>query len=62
MFIAQQRAELYGMIDFIANMGGLLGLFTGVSIISFIEIVYFVFRGSKLLRTRPKSDENLSSN
>jgi Amiloride-sensitive sodium channel len=39
--IPVKRTELYGMIDFLANCGGLLGLFFGVSIISFLEIVYF---------------------
>jgi hypothetical protein len=33
---------LYGLTDFIANFGGLLGLFLGVSILSIVEIVYFI--------------------
>ncbi|RZB38942.1 ASC domain containing protein [Asbolus verrucosus] len=33
---------LYGPIDFVANFGGLLGLFTGFSILSLMEIVYFL--------------------
>ncbi|KAK5641663.1 hypothetical protein RI129_010210 [Pyrocoelia pectoralis] len=41
-FITSQRNELYGKTDFFANCGGLLGLFTGFSIISLAEIVYFV--------------------
>ncbi|XP_031352499.1 pickpocket protein 28-like [Photinus pyralis] len=40
-FITSQRNELYGKTDFFANCGGLLGLFTGFSIISLAEIVYF---------------------
>ncbi|XP_055846694.1 pickpocket protein 28-like [Episyrphus balteatus] len=35
------RTELYSITDFIANCGGLLGLFMGVSILSLVELVYF---------------------
>lgn len=40
-FITSKRSELYGPTDFLANCGGLLGLFMGVSILSLAEIVYF---------------------
>lgn len=40
-FFAMKRSELYGMTDFIANCGGLLGLFIGVSLLSFVEVIYF---------------------
>lgn len=40
-FFAMKRSELYGLTDFIANCGGLLGLFMGVSLLSFVEILYF---------------------
>lgn len=40
-FIASKRSELYGQTDFLANAGGLLGLFMGVSILSLVEVVYF---------------------
>ncbi|KAL3273935.1 hypothetical protein HHI36_015359 [Cryptolaemus montrouzieri] len=36
-----ERNELYGPLDFLSNFGGLLGLFTGFSILSFMEILYF---------------------
>ncbi|XP_044759456.1 pickpocket protein 28-like [Coccinella septempunctata] len=36
-----ERNELYGPTDFLSNFGGLLGLFTGFSILSFMEIIYF---------------------
>lgn len=42
IIIGLVRSELHGMIDFLANMGGLSGLFTGVSIISIFEIFYYV--------------------
>ncbi|XP_015838363.2 pickpocket protein 28-like [Tribolium castaneum] len=41
-FIRSQRNELYGPTDFLANFGGLLGLFTGFSILSLLEIIYFL--------------------
>ncbi|XP_055590905.1 pickpocket protein 28-like [Uranotaenia lowii] len=36
-----ERNELYGSTDLIANCGGLLGLFMGVSLLSLMEIMYF---------------------
>ncbi|KAF5270642.1 hypothetical protein FQA39_LY01380 [Lamprigera yunnana] len=41
-FITSERNELYGPTDFLANCGGLLGLFMGFSFLSFIEILYFL--------------------
>ncbi|XP_055840677.1 pickpocket protein 28-like [Episyrphus balteatus] len=41
-FNGLKRSELYSMSDFIANCGGLLGLFMGVSILSLVELVYFL--------------------
>lgn len=40
-FLTSKRSELYGITDFLANIGGLLGLFMGVSTLSFVEIFYF---------------------
>jgi Amiloride-sensitive sodium channel len=40
-FMTSERSELYGATDFLANFGGLLGLFLGVSIISLLEIGYY---------------------
>ena len=37
-----------GPVDFIASLGGLFGLFLGFSIVSFVEIIYWiVVRGSR---------------
>ncbi|KAK9883353.1 hypothetical protein WA026_001528 [Henosepilachna vigintioctopunctata] len=36
-----ERNELYGPTDFLSNFGGLLGLFSGFSILSMMEIIYF---------------------
>lgn len=41
-FITSERNELYGMVDFVANCGGLLGLFIGLSFMSVIEVGYFL--------------------
>ncbi|XP_053679170.1 pickpocket protein 28-like [Anopheles nili] len=40
-FIPIKRSELFGVTDFLANCGGVLGLFMGVSILSIVEIVYY---------------------
>ena len=32
------------IFDQIAAIGGTLGLFTGISIITFVEVIYWVFR------------------
>lgn len=37
-----EKHELYRWVQFIANCGGLLGLFMGFSIVSIIEIVYYI--------------------
>ena len=42
------------LLDFISQIGGLLGLFMGFSVISFVEVFYwFSFR---LFRTRQDQD------
>ncbi|XP_068913463.1 pickpocket protein 28-like [Tenebrio molitor] len=41
-FISSERNELYGPMDFLANFGGILGLFTGFSVLSLMEILYFL--------------------
>ncbi|XP_072944671.1 pickpocket protein 28-like [Epargyreus clarus] len=41
-FITSRRSELYGQTDFLANCGGLLGLFMGFSFLSVAEIIYFL--------------------
>lgn len=47
-FIYSKRSELYSFTDFIANFGGILGLFLGVSLLSIVEVIYFIaFRDVK---------------
>ena len=36
-----QRGELYTFIDFLANIGGLMGLCLGISTMSILEFIYF---------------------
>lgn len=40
-FIPIRRSELFSKTDLIASCGGILGLFMGFSVLSFIEIIYF---------------------
>jgi amiloride-sensitive sodium channel len=40
-FFGLHRSELFGLMDFIGNIGGLLGLFMGISILSFFEMIYY---------------------
>lgn len=41
-FIRHLRSELFGLTDFFATIGGLLGLSMGFSVLSLVEIVYFL--------------------
>lgn len=47
-----------------ADIGGLLGLFLGCSILSIIEIIYFIFKSSILkifLTTKVKNENSLNA-
>jgi hypothetical protein len=60
-FITSRRSELYGRTDFLANCGGLLGLFMGVSLISILEIFYFcTIRLACNLRMRRQKSQKLA--
>lgn len=39
--MTSKRSELYGMTDFLANCGGIMGLCMGISLLSLVELVYF---------------------
>ncbi|CAB3239600.1 unnamed protein product [Arctia plantaginis] len=41
-FVSMHRSELFGLTDFLANIGGLLGLFLGFSFLSLVELFYFL--------------------
>ncbi|XP_037040267.1 pickpocket protein 28 [Bradysia coprophila] len=55
------KEELIGFTEFLSNTGGLLGLFMGFSVVSIIEIIYFVslrpYCASR--RNRNKNDRNI---
>ncbi|OXA47357.1 Pickpocket protein 28 [Folsomia candida] len=53
----KQRKELYGLIDLISNTGGLLGLCMGFSVLSILEIVYFL---TLRLYCQSRSGRNIS--
>ncbi|XP_055382440.1 pickpocket protein 28-like [Condylostylus longicornis] len=58
-FLTSKRSELYGTTDFLANCGGLLGLFMGVSLLSFGELIYFcTIRLAANLKMRKKTNKN----
>ena len=47
-YLEFERSIRMGPVDFIASLGGLFGLFLGFSIVSFVEIIYWiVVRGSR---------------
>ncbi|XP_028152237.2 pickpocket protein 28-like isoform X1 [Diabrotica virgifera virgifera] len=41
-FLSHEKNELYGIFDFISNFGGLLGLFTGFSLLTLAEVIYYL--------------------
>lgn len=41
-FEVTERYALFGFSDYIAASGGVLGLFMGFSILSFIELLYYL--------------------
>lgn len=41
-FLAYKRSMSFGIVSFLSNVGGLLGLFLGVSFLSVIETVYLL--------------------
>lgn len=57
-FISTKRSELYSFTDFIASFGGILGVFLGVSILSVVEIIYFL-TVRKAVDGVPTTNENI---
>lgn len=61
-FLTLSRGELYGTTDFIANIGGILGLFMGVSVLSLLELIYYcTVRLTTNIRTRRKAFKDRSN-
>lgn len=57
---------MYGKTDFVANCGGLLGLFMGVSVLSIVEALYFCtlrlscnLRRRRMLKKRREAQEKI---
>ncbi len=42
---SHKRNELFGPVDFVSGVGGLLGLFLGVSALSLVEVLYHFLSG-----------------
>lgn len=62
VYLPLKRIELTGWSDFLANCGGLMGLFAGVSILTIVEIIYFcIFRCGGEYVTRKKEGPHLSN-
>ena len=40
-FISMRRVRQFTTVDFLSYVGGLLGLFAGISMLSLVEIFYF---------------------
>ncbi|KAG5682311.1 hypothetical protein PVAND_011670 [Polypedilum vanderplanki] len=58
-FVPLKRFQLYGTVDFLANCGGLLGLFVGVSVLSIVEIFYyFILRLACIMRNPDIDNED----
>lgn len=41
-FIAYRRFESYGSVSLLSKIGGMLGLFLGISVLSVVEVFYFL--------------------
>lgn len=55
-FMRNERDELYGFVAIVSNIGGLLGLCMGFSMLSGVELLYFAAKwvASFFTRTRPR--------
>lgn len=49
-----ERYAVFDFMDFVASCGGLLGLFMGFSILSFLELAYYVILWIIMLRKSRK--------
>ncbi|XP_055549433.1 pickpocket protein 28 isoform X2 [Wyeomyia smithii] len=51
------KGELVGFTDFLSNIGGLLGLFMGFSLISLAEVIYFLTLRPLFAKRREKEED-----
>lgn len=61
-FRSNSKEELIGFTEFLSNTGGLLGLFLGFSVVSLIEIIYFLTLRPYCARKRQKDNEQNLTN
>lgn len=57
-FRSNSKEELIGFTEFLSNTGGLLGLFLGFSVVSLIEIFYFLTFRPYCAQKKQKDNEN----
>ena len=55
-FSQYKRDVLYGVTDFISNIGGLLGLCMGFSLLTAIEVLYWFLVRWGILRLKRKAE------
>ena len=60
--IQYKRDQLYGIEDLVSNIGGLMGLCLGFSLLSVVEFIYFFTLRWAVLLCRRKPEENPESN
>lgn len=56
------KSELIGFTEFLSNTGGLLGLFMGFSVISLIEIIYFLSLRPYCVQKRAADEQQTTAN
>lgn len=61
-FRSNSKEELIGFTEFLSNTGGLLGLFLGFSVVSLIEILYFLTFRPYCAQKKQQDNENSLAN
>ncbi|XP_041972287.1 pickpocket protein 28-like [Aricia agestis] len=54
-FMRYTKGEIFGLTEFLSNTGGLLGLCMGFSVMSFVEVLYYLILRSLCVSCRKKS-------
>ncbi|XP_055321187.1 pickpocket protein 28-like isoform X2 [Sitodiplosis mosellana] len=62
LFTPSRRLEYYNFSNFLANSGGLFGLFMGASLLSFIELIYYFTLRVFFTRRKQKRIHDADSN
>lgn len=61
-FRSFSKGELIGFTEFLSNVGGLLGLFMGFSLISLAEVIYFITLRPLFAKRKEKQDRAKQDN